>query len=385
MWDFESYLPTRILFGNKKIQEIGKQVKQYGDNVLLVTGKHSMKASGFTDRIAEVLRSEAISVHVFNRVESNPSRQTMMEGGELARRLGCNVIVGLGGGSVLDAAKGIAILVKEQGEIWNYVGVNKTVGPVLPVVAIPSTAGTGSEVTQYSVISDKTKKLKDVIVSKYVFPRVAIIDPELMCLAPRGLTANAGADALAHAIEAYLAKFVQPLSDQFALESIGLSAKYLRRVVSDGKDLEARAGMGWGSALAGMAIALADVVVGHPVSEAIGALFDTHHGATVGILLPYAMEFNLSERMERLARIAEAMGEDITGLTLKEAALKSVESVKSLYRDIQLLQKLRDIGVVKESIPEVVRLVLRPGLGLTAGNPREVTQENLTELIEKAF
>lgn len=385
MWDFESYLPTRILFGNKKIEETGRQVKPYGDKALLVTGKKSMKAFGFTDQITEILQSEGTSVHLFNQVESNPDRETVIEGGKVARESGSQVIIGLGGGSALDAAKGIAILAKENKEIWDYIGENKVARPVLPVIAIPSTAGTGSEVTQYSVISDKTKKLKEVITSEYIFPRVAMIDPNLMRSASPNLTARAGVDCLAHAIEAYLSKFAQPLSDQFALESINLCAKYLRQVVSDGEDLKARAGMGWASTVAGMAIALADVIVAHPIAEAIGALFDTHHGATVGVLLPYAMEFNLPQQTEKLAEIAHALGEDITGLTSEQKALKSIQGVRTLLQNVQLPQRLRDIGVTEDSIPDIVKLVLQPGSDKTAGNPREVTQKNLTKFIEKAL
>jgi len=386
MFNFEAYLPTRILVGEKKLEDIGKQVKEYGDRAFLVTGKKSMKESGFTDRVVKLLESEAVIVDLFDKVETNPTREIINEGGALAKKLGSKVIVGLGGGSAMDSAKAIAVLVGGDGkDIWEYVQ-GKSVPPsTLPIVAAPSTAGTGSEVTLYTVITNKTDKRKDGFASEYIFPRVAIIDPELMSTVPPKLTAYAGTDAFAQAVEAYLTKLAHPLSDMLALESMKLCAQYLRQVVTDGKNLKARAAMGWASSLAGIAISLVDVIVGHHASEAVGALFETHHGATAGILLPYAMEFNLAEQKDKLANIAVAMGEDITGLTPEDAAQKSIECVKSLYKEIEIPENLRDIGVKKESIPELVAYLMTRKEDLDAGNPRECTEKSLREYLEMAI
>jgi alcohol dehydrogenase class IV len=358
MFNFESYLPTRILVGNKKIEEIGKQVKQYGDRALLVTGKKSMKESGFTDRIIQLLESEAVTVDLFDKIETNPTREIINEGGAFAKELGSQVIVGLGGGSALDSAKGIAVLAKEGSDIWEYVEGKSVPNFILPIVAAPSTAGTGSEVTLYAVITDKASRRKDGFMSEHIFPRVAIIDPELMSTVPPKLTAYAGADALAQAVEAYLTKLAHPFSDLLALESAKLIVNNLPKVVKDGKNLAARTAMGWASSLAGIAISLVDVVIGHHASEAIGALFETHHGATAGILLP---------------------------MSQSEAARKSIDMIKKLYQKIELPEKLSSIGVDKAAIPELVDYLLSRKEDLDAGNPRECSAENMKEYLEMAI
>jgi alcohol dehydrogenase class IV len=385
MFNFESYLPTRILVGNKKIEEIGKQVKQYGDRALLVTGKKSMKESGFTDRIIQLLESEAVTVDLFDKIETNPTREIINEGGAFAKELGSQVIVGLGGGSALDSAKGIAVLAKEGSDIWEYVEGKSVPNFILPIVAAPSTAGTGSEVTLYAVITDKASRRKDGFMSEHIFPRVAIIDPELMSTVPPKLTAYAGADALAQAVEAYLTKLAHPFSDLLALESAKLIVNNLPKVVKDGKNLAARTAMGWASSLAGIAISLVDVVIGHHASEAIGALFETHHGATAGILLPYAMEFNFDQCKKRLAALADLMEADTAGMSQSEAARKSIAMIKKLYQKIELPEKLSSIGVDKAAIPELVDYLLSRKEDLDAGNPRECSAENMKEYLEMAI
>jgi alcohol dehydrogenase class IV len=378
MFSFESYLPTRILVGNKKIEEIGKQVKKYGARALLVTGKKSMKESGFTDRIIQILESEAVTVDLFDKIETNPTREIINEGGALAKQLGSQVIIGLGGGSAMDSAKGIAVLAKEGNDIWEYVKGKSVPNYILPIVAAPSTAGTGSEVTLYAVITDKTSRRKDGFMSEHIFPRVAIIDPELMSTVPPKLTAYAGADALAQAVEAYLTKRAHAFSDLLALESVKLIMNNLPKAVKDGKNLAARTAMGWASSLAGIAI-------GHHASEAVGALFQTHHGATAGILLPYAMEFNFDQCKERLAALAELMATDTARLSQDEAARKSIDIIKKLYQKIELPEKLSSIGVDKAAIPELVDYLLSRKDDLDAGNPRECSAKSMKEYLEMAI
>jgi alcohol dehydrogenase class IV len=385
MFNFESYLPTRILVGNKKIAAIGKHVKKFGDRALLVTGKKSMKESGFTDRIMQFLDSEGVTVDLFDKVETNPTREIINEGGALAKKLGSQVIVGLGGGSAMDSSKGIAVLAKEGNDIWEFVEGKTVPNYILPIVAAPSTAGTGSEVTLYSVITDKARKRKDGFMSEYIFPKVAIIDPELMSTVPPELTAYAGADALAQAVEAYLTKLAHPYSDMLALESARLIATHLPKAVKDGKNLDARAAMGWASSLAGIAISLVDVIIGHHASEAIGALFQTHHGATAGILLPYAMEFNFDQCQKRLADLAAVMGAETDGMSQSEAAQKSISMIKTLYQKIELPEKLSSIGVDKAAIPELVDYLLSRKGDLDAGNPRECSAESIKEYLEMAI
>ncbi|MBD3305578.1 iron-containing alcohol dehydrogenase [candidate division KSB3 bacterium] len=386
MLNFDAYLPTRILVGEQKLAEIGHQASQYGSRAMLVTGKHSMKAAGFTDRVVQSLQTAGLTVDLFDKIDTNPTRESINEGGALARQLETQVVIGLGGGSALDSAKAIAALAQdsENDDVWQYVQGREAPSSTLPIIAAPSTAGTGSEVTLYTVITNKAATRKDGFASPYIYPRVAIIDPELMSTVPQQLTAYAGTDAFAQAVEAYLTKLAHPFSDLLALESIRLCAHYLPQVVADGKNLTARAAMGWASSLAGIAISLVDIIIAHHASEAVGALYETHHGATAGILLPYAMEFNLKESRDKLARIAEVMGADIKYLTPENAARKSIEAVRTLYEHIGVPLSLADLGVKKESIPEFVAYLMTRKGDLDAGNPRECTEASLTEYMHMA-
>ncbi len=385
MLGFESYSPTRILAGEKALQLLGDQARRLGRKALLVTGRKSMKEAGYTAKATRSLEQAGVSVELFDKVDSNPSRDTVNQGGALARADKIDLVIGLGGGSALDVAKGIAVLARHGGDIWDYVGGKEITGPVLPLIGVPSTAGTGSEVTKYAVISDEKARLKEGFASDYIIPLVAIIDAELMSTTRPDLTAKAGGDVLAQGIEAYLTKRATPFSDLLALESIRLCGEHLRAATQDGRNLEHRLAMGWASSLAGIAISAVDVVIGHHVSEAVGALFKTHHGETAALLLPYAMEFNRAESAVRLARIAQALGENVATLGTDEAAKKAVLRVRSLLHDIGIPARLSDLGVTKEAVPSILAILKNRTKDLQAGNPREITEESIAAFVRMAL
>jgi alcohol dehydrogenase class IV len=385
MFTFEAYTPTRILVGQDTLRLVGDQAKKLGNRALLVTGRRSMAESGHTELVKRSLESAGVGVEVFAQVDSNPSRETVNRGGEVALQTKRDLIIGLGGGSALDVAKGIAVLARHGGDIWEYVGGREIPGPVLPLIEIPSTAGTGSEVTKYAVISDDKAKLKEGFASDYIVPLVAIVDPGLMRTASPSLTAKAGGDALAQAIEAYLTKRANPFSDLLALEAIRLCVGHVRNATKDGANLENRLAMGWASSLAGMAISYVDVVIGHHVSEAVGALFKTHHGETAALLLPYAMEFNRSESIGRLGRIAAAMGENVDGLSAPAAATRAVQRVRALLRELGIPSRLTDLGVTKAAMPGLMGILRNRMKDLRAGNPKEMTEQSIAEFIEMAL
>lgn len=385
MFNFTAHMPTRLLIGEKSIDQFPKFVKSFGSKALLVTGKRSMKESGYTEKVIKNLTSNGIEVELFDKVRSNPTREAINAGGAFVRRASVDMVIGLGGGSALDSAKAIAVLGRYGGDIWDFIEGKEIDKPVLPIICLPSTAGTGSEVTKYAIISNEKERLKEGFASNFIFPEVAVIDPKLMSTAPSSLTAKAGGDALAHAVEAYLTKLAHPYSDIIAFESIRLSAKSLKKVVENGKNLKSRITMGWASSLAGIAISFVDVVIGHHVSEAVGALYRTHHGETAALLLPYAMEFNFEGTEERLTRIAEAMGVDIKGMSVNEAALKSIQAVRSFLREIGIPEKLRDLGVEKKAIPEMLEILKNRIPDLKAGNYHEITIESIKQYIEMAL
>ena len=383
MRNFVYSMSTKVVFGVGKRSEIGEEAKQLGRKAFLVTGRKAMKKLGVTENIVKKLNPSGVDAVVYDKVEANPSQETVQEGAELAKKENCDLVIALGGGSAMDAAKGIATVAVFGGKVWNYIGEDKIPGLTLPLIAIPTTAGTGSEVTPYSVLSDKEKKLKEAIVSPHIFPRVAIVDPELMTSAPPFVVASTGMDTLSHAIEAYISNFAQPISDMWALNSIRLCAKNLRVAALNPKNLEAQCGMSLASTLAGVAIANADTVAVHVLGEAVGAYHNIAHGAAIGILLPYVMEYNLCSNLSKFAKIAKAMGESVDSLSERDAASKAVDAIRQLITDIPLPTRLKEFGVTEESIPHMAKYAMRPGM--MAANSRVVTEDDVVKLFERAF
>lgn len=385
MISFDAVMPARLMVGENTIDAFPQAAAEIGSKAMLVTGKHSMKASGYTERVIRSLKTAGIDVVLFDEVRSNPKRETINSGGETARREKVDMVIGLGGGSALDTAKGIAVLGVYDNDIWDFVEGKEIDTPILPIIGIPSTAGTGSEVTKYAVISDDSAGLKEGFASDRIFSTIAVIDPGLMSTVPADLTAKAGGDALAQAVEAYLTKLAHPYSDMYAIESIRLCASYLKKAVENGSDLEARAAMGYASALAGIAISWVDVVIGHHVSEAVGALYHTHHGETAALLLPYAMKFNFDGTKQRLGEIAALLGVDTTGMSIEKAAQSGIDAVSGLLRSIGIPSGLGDIGVKPDSIPPMLDILDNRTGDLKAGNYAEISRESMKMFIEGAL
>jgi alcohol dehydrogenase len=305
-------------------------------------------------------------------------------GADAARRFKADLIIGLGGGSALDSAKAIAALATQGGSVWDFVE-GQAVKAALPILVVPSTAGTGSETTRYAIVTNPEKKVKAGFASEHILPRVAILDPEVMATVPPELTAYAGGDAFAQAVEAFLTRLAHPYSDILALESIRLCASNLRRAVQDGQDLEARAAMGFASSLAGIAISWVDVVIGHHVSEAAAAFAEIHHGCAAALLLPYTMEFNFEGTTARLASIARAMDEPVDGLSEEQAARRAIEAVRRLLRDIGIPEKLSALGVPESAVPGILEILRSRASDLTAGNTGAITDQSLIEFMNRVM
>jgi alcohol dehydrogenase len=375
------HMPTRLIFGVGKLSLIGREVAKIGRRALLVTGKNSAQKYGYTQRAVEQLQSNGVHALVFDGVESNPTSTVINAGGQLARQEKCDVIVGLGGGSALDAAKSIAVVAAKDVDIWEVVVGAPLDTEVLPTVAIPTTAGTGSEATQYAVISNRELRRKDALASVHIYPKLAILDPELTLTLDRYYTASAGMDVIAHATEAYSSALANELSDLLAIEAIRLAAQNLRLAVWNGSDLTARSNMMLASTLAGMALAQADTTIAHTIGEAVGAIYNTDHGTSVALVLPAVMQYNCIANLRKYAFMAQLLGENTDGLSLREAALKSADAVRSLIQDVGLPSGLGAIGVT--DISAVMRLVNRPGM--TASNPRAIGSAELQMLVERSL
>ena len=374
--DFNFNIPTRIEFGLDKFKMTGKLVKNFGRKALIVFYKNSSRKN-LLDDCRILLEREGIEAVSFEEVVTNPDCKIMDRGRKLAEAEGCDLIIGLGGGSVIDAAKAIAVTVAEKAGIWEIVEGREITKTPLPIVAIPTTSGTGSEATQYAVISNPEKKQKEGIGKKEFYPLLSIVDPLLTAGMPMGLTAAVGLDALTHAIEGYTTRFASPVTDSLAEQSIKLVGKSLRRAVFNGKDIEARSDMMLASLLAGMAITLADTSLAHVIGEAVGAVFGIHHGLAVALSLPAVMEYNCFTNVDKFKNISVFLGETVTGISDLDAAKRAPKAVRQLIYDLKAPRGLKVLGV--EMNEHVLNLCTRPGWD--DANLRPASREEFSALL----
>jgi len=374
---FTFELPTKIEYGIGATGDLADVIKNLNAvKVLLVTDKGIVR-SGLLDRIIDLLESNKLRWQVFDSVEANPKDYNVQQGTEVASHFGPDCLVALGGGSPIDCAKAIAVVARQGGAVRDYEGPNKIRADVLPLIAIPTTAGTGSEVTFSSVITDSGEKFKFSIKDPGIAPRVALVDPEMTVSMPPGLTASTGMDALTHAIEGFTAKAAEPIADSAALYAIELITSYLRTAVFDGSNLEARAGMLMGSVLAGIAFSHSDVAAVHCVAEALGGKYDAPHGVCNAVVLPAVMAYNMEYCEERYARIAAAMG--LFDENVDKAARRAVDAVQKLAVDVHL-PAFSTLGVQENDLEELAINSFKNGSNVD--NPRPMSKEDYLSLFK---
>ena len=374
---FSFELPTKIEYGVGAARGLVDAVKKRNAGKLLLITDKGIVSSGLLEKITGSLNAHKMNWKVFDNVEPNPKDYNVQQGAEIARRFGADCLVALGGGSPIDCAKAIAVLAFQGGAVRDYEGSDKIGADVLPLVAVPTTAGTGSEVTFSSVITDSSEKFKFSIKDPKIAPKVALVDPEMTLTMPPELTASTGMDALTHAIEAFTAKVSEPIADSAALYAIELIARYLRIAVSESHNLEARAGMLLGSLLAGIAFSHADVAAVHCVAEALGGKYDAAHGVCNAIVLPAVMAYNMEYCKERYARIAAAMGLAVENVD--QGAERAVEAVKKLASDIHL-PGFNSLGVKEKDLEELAVNAFRNGSNID--NPRPMKKEDYLNLFQ---
>lgn len=374
----------KIVFGNGSILTLATHVKEHhAQNPLIVIDKNLAK-TGMQERIASILVSEGIKFTVYDKVEPEPRIETVDEGAALAVKNKCDMVIGIGGGSAMDVAKAIAVIATNKGAAVDYLGLNKVPKAGLPKIMIPTTAGTGSEVTFTAVFVRKNLKKKEGMNSPYLYPELALLDPELTLSLPPAPTAQTGLDALCHAIESYTSVNSSPMSEMFSLEAISLIAENLRTCVHDGKNIVARERMLLGSLYAGIGLANAGVTAVHSLSYPLGGKFGVSHGLANTILLAPVMAFNLPGALEKFADVADAMGECTEGLPVREAAYLAVDAVESLIEDCGIEASIRDFGVKETDFPalaDVAVTVARP----LENNPRKMTKEDMIAIYAEAF
>jgi len=383
---FEFRAPTRIVFGNNVVEKLGMELKSRGAERIFLVTDNGVVHAGLLDRIMEVIEKSSIGCDVFEKVEANPSLKTVTQGAEMYRSRRYDGIVALGGGSPIDAAKAIGVKATHEGDVIDYTRlVGKPVRNITPLlIAIPTTSGTGSEVTWSSVLSDPDKKVKTSIKSPYLAPYLALIDPLLTRTMPPLVTAFTGMDALTHAVEAYLSIKATTISDTLALKAVELIGSNLRAAVGNGNNMEARANMMLASTLAGMAFSNSSVCLVHAVAHALGGQFNIAHGIANAIMLPPVMGYNLIENPAKFGDIAWAMGEKVEGLIEMEAARLAVQAVEALSVDIGIPKDLVGLGADPSRIDNLAQETMNQK-GSCPFNPRTVKKTDVVDLFKKTF
>lgn len=378
---FSFELPTRIEYGPGVFSNLALELSRLGARRVLVVTDKGVRGALSDLAVLDPLTEAGIEATVFDEVEPNPKDRNVEKGAAVAREFGAEALAAIGGGSPIDCAKSIAVLVSHGGDrIKAYEGKASVVRPVLPWIAVPTTAGTGSEVTFSSVISDTEEKYKMTVKSPFMTAKVALVDPELTYTVPPRTTAATGVDALTHAIEAYTVTCSEPISDAAALHAIGLIAGSLRDAVRDGRNARARSDMMLGSLLAGIAFSHADVGSVHCMAESLGGVYDLPHGVCNAILLPYVMEYNMAYCQDRYAQVAQAMGSQAVGAG--QGARAAVQAVKSLCRDIGL-PALNTLGI-RESDLDVLAEMAARNIS-TQSNPRPMDKDDYLEVFKRAM
>ncbi len=374
----------KIVFGAGAVQSIGKEIKRLGGSKILVVTDPGIKAAGLVDKMAAALERAELEYHVFSEVEPDPRVEVVAQSLAAAKNFNPDLVVGFGGGSALDISKVTAIMLTNDGAIEDYFGMELVPSPGLPLILVPTTAGTGSEMTSISVLSDTQNDVKKGIVSEHMFARVALLDPELTVGLPQHVTAMTGMDAFVHAMESYTGVRASFLTDTLNLQAIRMIAGNLRRAYANGNDIEARAAMLQASCIAGMAFSNTQNGLDHALALAIGGRFHLPHGLLTAFICPWVMEFNLMACPQKFINIAEAFGEETTGLTEMEAAGKAVKAIKSILDDFGISYRLSSYDVPREAIPDLAKATIGAAR-LISNNPRTVSEKDVIDLLEANY
>ncbi len=379
-------VPSTIHFGVGAVSEAGGEAKRLGaQRALLITDK-VLASTGTIDPVIESLKAAGVETIVFDGVNSEPTTAHVREGVTMFREGACDILVACGGGSPIDVAKAVRVLATNEGEIEDFMGFNKISRPGAPLIAIPTTAGTGSEATMVTIITDTSRDVKMLIGSPFLLPTIALVDPAMTVKMPRGLTAATGLDALTHAIEAYVSVKNQPLTDILALSAIKKISRFLPQAWANPENLEARSETMLGALQAGFAFSNSSVALVHGMSRPIGAYFHVPHGVSNAALLGVVMEFSLMGAPDRYGDVAKAMGLKIDGMTVMEAAQAGSDTVKALIGKLQV-PTLSKLGVTREKLDQVVAKMADDAIesGSPGNNPRKATKEEIIDLYYAAL
>jgi 1,3-propanediol dehydrogenase len=382
---FDYFLPTTNYFGRGSVKVVGEKAKLLGGTkVLVVTdGFLSQLSGGPVEQVLELLKAEGIESVIYDKVEPNPKDTNVSDGLKIYQEEKCDMIITVGGGSPHDCGKGIGIAATHEGDLYDYAGIDTLKNPLPPIIAVNTTAGTASEITRHAVITNTKLKIKYVIVSWRNTPLVSINDPLLMLGKPAALTAATGMDALTHAVESYITLGANPVTDAAAIQAMKLISNNLRQAVANGQNIEARENMAHASLLAGMAFNNSGLGYVHAMAHQLGGLYDMPHGVANAVLLPHVARYNLISNPKKYADMAGFLGENIEGLSVMEAADKTIEALRRLSSDVGIPSGLKELGVKEEDFEYMAEMALKDGNAGT--NPISGTKEDIIKIFKEAM
>lgn len=390
--NFTYFMPTEIIFGPGTLEKLAT-VKLPGKKALLVIGSgNSMRRHGYLDRVINYLKQNGVDYVVYDKILPNPIAEHVVEGAEVAKDNGCDFVIGLGGGSTIDSSKAIAVMAKNPGDYWDYVSGGSGKGMevkngALPIVAIPTTAGTGTESDPWAVVTKTETNEKIGFGCKYTYPTLSIVDPELMVSIPPKFTAYQGMDAFFHSVEGYLATVNQPGSDVLALQSISLITENLPKAVADGNNMEARTALAWASTAAGIVESLSSCISHHSLEHALSAYHpEIPHGAGLIMLSVSYFSFMASKVPERFVDIAKAMGEEIVGNTAEEKAMCFINGLKKLIKNIGMEDlSLSSFGVTEDEATKLAKNAMDTMGGLFNVDPYKLSLDEVVSIYKNCF
>ncbi len=388
MIDFSCQLPGELVVKAGGYRELAKYIKPFGKRCFLVSDPFFVE-NGLVAELESLLSKDNIETTIYSRVKPNPSCLEIDEGAEVCKKNRCDSVVAVGGGSTIDTGKAIAVMAENEGGSWDFIDredrPSNEIGKVLPVIVIPTTSGTGTEATHYSVISNPEKHEKGTIISNRIFPDYAVIDAELMITLPPKLTALTGIDALSHCLEAFIGNAATPFSDMVAKEGIRIITRNLPEAVSNGGNLEARKAMAWGSALGGVAIGHAGVGLPHALGQPVGGIADAPHGASIAACLAKVIEFSYMSNFEKFGQLAECIDPSVSGLPLYEKAEKSVLLIERFLDYVGGNITFSEIGLKEADIDKAVEVAMN-GYGVNVRNhPRVASEQEIRTLYNKCL
>lgn len=376
--------PTDIHFGYGVLNTLPEKIRSLGGRRVFLITDEGIRSAGILQKVIDLLSSAQIGCEVYDEVKPDSGSKLIAEAAERLRKCKAEVVIGIGGGSSLDTAKAVATLSTNPGTILDYVGLHKVKHPLSPLIAIPTTAGTGSEVSLWSVFTNDDSGLKVAVGSVHVYPTIALCDPELTLVLPPLITAATGMDALAHGIECYTNKACQPISAALAWNAVQLVGKHLKSAVLSGANRDSRYAMLLASTMAGIAMNPTRLGLAHALAMPLGS-WDIRipHGIAIAVTLPRVMKFNWASAADRFAAVARALGQPVDQMSPADAAQCAVAAVENLARDIHIPAGLREYGLRSSDIPRVIDEAMKSGNVLV--NPRVTSKEQLTVVLEESL